>query len=404
MKIGITGPLATVDIAHLLKEKSGPVSEMPGSTLVVTLIEELIAHGHQVAAFTTEPSLAPKRNNIVVAYGDGLSVYYVPRRRRGFWFDRGCRGRMVDLFKLEREALVEAIHRAAPDIVHAHWTYEFGWAAQDSGVPCLITCHDAPWTIFRLTRDLYRAGRLLMAHRVLRRARHLTAVSPYLLDELSKFTAAPIEIVPNPLQNKLLALGRTRKHTDFEHRPARVIMIVSGWSKIKNAAIGMTALAELKKKLPDMEINLVGSGFGVGEIAEKWALGRGVNRYFNFRGRLPYVETQRLLEQSDILVHTSLEESFGMTVAEAMAFGVPVVAGERSGAIPWVTGDGQAGLLVDVCSAEAVADAVKQLLDRPGLYARCSASGRTRAQQVFSQEAVAEAYLLEYRRILGEYR
>lgn len=401
MHIGIAGPIATVDIAHLLEPGSGPVSEMQGSSLLVTLIEELLARGHRVSAFTAEPSLEPRNDNIVVAHGPGLSVYFVPRRRRGFRFDRGHRGRIVDLFKLEREALVRAMRLAAPDIVHAHWTYEFGWAAQDAGLPCLISCHDAPWTILRLMKDFYRAGRLVMACRVLRHAKHLTAVSPYLLDELSRLTTAHIEIVPNPLPHKTLALGRERRHGDFAHRPARIIMIINGWSKIKNADIGMAGLVKLKRKRPELELDLVGPGLGKGENAEQWARDRGVHLLFNFHGRMPYEDTQQLLARADVLVHPSIQESFGMTVAEAMALGIPVVAGISSGAIPWVTGDGQAGLLVDVRSEDAIAEAAGRLMNEPELYARCSASGRKRATQVFSPAAVADAYLNQYEHVLG---
>lgn len=400
MHIGIAGPLATVDLTHLLGPGGGPLSEIQGSPVLVPMIEELLSRGHRVSAFTAEPSLVPRNDNIVVAHGPGLNIYYVPRRRRSLRFDRGCRGRMWDLFKLEREALVRAMHAAGPDIVHAHWTYEFGWAAQDSGLPCLITCHDAPWMILRLMKDFYRAGRLLMARHVLRRAQHLTAVSPYLLDELSRMAAAPIEIVPNPLPNTTLVRGWNRSHDEFAHRPARVIMIINGWSKIKNAAVGMAGLARLKRMRPDVKVDLVGPGFGKGEIAEKWARDRDMNALFNFHGQKPHQDTQQLLLQADILVHPSLEESFGMTVAEAMAFGVPVVAGIRSGAIPWVTGNGQAGLLVDVHSEEAIAQSVDRLLTEPQLYALCSAKGRERAVQVFSPAAVVDTYLQHYARIL----
>lgn len=397
MRIGIAGPLAVSDIAHLLDPGSHlPAGEMRGASLLVALIEALLEMGHEVSAFTTEPSLLPNADSVVVATGPRFRVHFVPMRRYGFRWDRMRCGRMLDLFRMERQALVRAMRTDRPDVIHAHWTYEYAWAALDSGLPTIVTCHDAPWTILKLMPNLYRVGRLLMAIKVLRRAEHLTAVSPYLLPELSRLSRRPIDIVENPLPSRLIAGGTARQLPGPAGAPMRVAMVINGWSSRKNAAVGMEALFAARKALPSISIDLIGPDFGPGEAAYSWAQRRGMDHAFHFCGPLPYAEVQRRLSVTDLLVHPALEESFGMTIAEAMALGIPVVAGRTSGAVPWVMGEGTAGLLVDVTSSTEIMQAILTLLQTPELYSRCSVAGRTRALSHFSARSVADRYVTHY--------
>lgn len=402
MKIGLAGPISLGDVERFLspgQELSG--REMRGASLLVSLIEELLEMGHEVSVYSTEQSLELKNGVMDVLTGPRFRLIRVPLRRSGVRSDRGLRGRILDLFLFERRALKNAIVEDSPDVVHAHWSYEFSWAALDSGRPSLITCHDAPLTILRLDPSLYRVGRLMMAYKVLKRASSLTAVSPYLLPELNFFTKKRFEVIPNPLPKSIFETGGFRTFPERRSGRLRVVMIINGWSVWKNAECGMMALAELKKNVKDVELMLIGPGFGPGEHAEKWARSVGLENIFIFEGAKRYAEVQSYLSDADLLVHPALEESFGMTIAEAMAFGIPVVAGASSGAVPWVTGDGAAGLLVDVCSPIEIAMAAQRLLQDVALYAKCSFSGFSRAKDFFSAKVVANRYIEKYREVIG---
>lgn len=405
MRIGIAGPLATADMAHLLEEDiSALPGEMKGATLLVSLIEALLREGHEVVAFTTEPALTPARHTKVIARGRNFAVHYVPRRRYAIRPDRGSRGRMLDLFALERHALTDAMKAARPDIIHAHWTYEFAAAALDSGIPSLVTCHDSPWAILKIQRDLYRLGRYWMARSVLRRARHLTVVSPYLIDELRSLARAPLHVVPNPLPDGVFSSGGIRSARDYNQHPPQIAMLLNGWSARKNPEAGLRAMRLIRAIHPDATMHLYGPGYGQGEQAQRWANEQQLADGLVFHGWTPYTQTMRELAGMDLLLHPAIEESFGMTIAEAMAQGLPVVAGERSGAVPWVLGGhGCGGELVDVRSPEAIAQAVLSILSDPALYARYSAQGHERAIHNFSASSVARAYLEHYRRVLKEH-
>ena len=98
---------------------------------------------------------------------------------------------------------------------------------------------------------------------------------------------------------------------------------------------------------------------------------------------------------ADVYVHPTRAESFGLTVAEAMACGTPVVA-SRVGGIPEVIAEGESGLLVDVGDASQLAASIVSLLQDA---ARRDALGRAAAQRIqghFTIERQADAYLEFY--------
>jgi glycosyltransferase involved in cell wall biosynthesis len=86
-----------------------------------------------------------------------------------------------------------------------------------------------------------------------------------------------------------------------------------------------------------------------------------------------------------------------MVLVEAMAYGVPVVAGQASGAVPWVVEDG--GLLVDVTSIEAIAQAVNRLLTDATLYEQLSARAVAIVAERFPLVKIAKDYLALYEQV-----
>lgn len=89
----------------------------------------------------------------------------------------------------------------------------------------------------------------------------------------------------------------------------------------------------------------------------------------------------------------SLHEGFGIPVLEAMACGAPVVT-SNSSSLPEVAGD--AALLVDPLDTEAIAEAVRRLLDDEGLRASLRAKGLERAK-LFPWSRTARETLQVYR-------
>ena len=87
-----------------------------------------------------------------------------------------------------------------------------------------------------------------------------------------------------------------------------------------------------------------------------------------------------------------------MVLVEALALGLPVVAGAHSGAVPWVVQAPES--LCDVRDSADIARALARVSE-PRTYARLSAQGRQQVQTRFGLDAVVRAYLQTYEQALG---
>jgi glycosyltransferase involved in cell wall biosynthesis len=396
MKIGIAGPISAESIARFLH---GDVKQLPhgysGAPLLGTLIGAFLERGHSVFAYTTSADLPLSER--VSASGDRFKITFCPVRHRAFRYSEGHWGRAADAFKHERAALSQAMRDDAPDLVHAHWTYEFALAAIESGLPHVITCHDAPQVVLRYSPNLYRLVRYFMARRVLNQAQCLTAVSPYLKQKLDRYARVPITVVPNPLPPHPPQLAERSRHFDPAH--PRIAMVLNGWGARKNPQPALRAFAALRRQFPAAKLNIMGSDYGVGGKAESWASSKGLTDGVHFMGPQPYRALLAKLAESDLLLHPALEETFGMSIAEAMSLGVPVVGGQSSGAVPWVIGKN--GRLVDVRSDQAITQAVTELLNDSREMTNLSAQAKAAALSRFSPDAVATVYEGCYQRALS---
>jgi glycosyltransferase involved in cell wall biosynthesis len=110
-------------------------------------------------------------------------------------------------------------------------------------------------------------------------------------------------------------------------------------------------------------------------------------------------EVATYYQAADLYVHASRAESFGLSVAEAMACGTPVVA-SRVGGIPEVVADGETGALVEPGDAAGMAAAVAALLDRDDVLRTFGEAAARRVLDRFTIERQADAYLAWYSELL----
>ncbi len=101
-----------------------------------------------------------------------------------------------------------------------------------------------------------------------------------------------------------------------------------------------------------------------------------------FRGALPREELDRAYDSADILVHPARWEAFGISVLEGMWHGLPVVASDVA-ALPELVLPGENGLLVPTGDADAIAAALRTLIEDKnarlamGIRSRSLADGRS---------------------------
>ena len=323
--------------------------------------------------------------------GDRVKIIFGPYRRR----------RARDLFSVETKWVQRSLEREAPDFVHAHWTYEYALGSIATSIPHLVTAHDAPLNVVRHDFSAYRIVRTYMAFRALRGTRHLTAVAPHVAEHLKRYLGyqRPITVIPNGMPAALFE----GEGANSAASPLTFATILVGWVGYKNSKRAIEAFAQVRQRLYEARLLMFGAGHGPGEVAQQWARKRGLTEGVEFVGQLPRATLlSRLKEEVDVVVHPALEEAQPMALIEPMSMGIPVIGGEQSGGVPWTLENGYAGVLVDVRSAKAIAEAMYKLaVDREERH-RIGEQGRETARRRFHIEVVTDAYLEAYADALSQ--
>jgi glycosyltransferase involved in cell wall biosynthesis len=148
----------------------------------------------------------------------------------------------------------------------------------------------------------------------------------------------------------------------------------------------LAAAARVAAAEPRARFVLIGDGPARQEL-ERRAASLGLRERVRFHGEVE--DPERLLPGLDLLAQPSLWEGFGLSVVEAMAAGVPVVA-SRVGGIPEAARDESEAVLVPPGDATRLAEAMVSLLRDPARAARLGAAGRRRALEEFSLERLVE--------------
>lgn len=112
------------------------------------------------------------------------------------------------------------------------------------------------------------------------------------------------------------------------------------------------------------------------------------------------LKVARYYQAADVYVHAARADNFPLTVLEALACGVPVVATDVGGISEQVE-HGRTGFLVPPADAAAMAEGIESLLLDEGLRRRLSANAASDAAEHFDLNRQAEQYLAWYRAILG---
>jgi glycosyltransferase involved in cell wall biosynthesis len=156
-------------------------------------------------------------------------------------------------------------------------------------------------------------------------------------------------------------------------------------------------------RCPDARLLILGAGPLEAELrghleAAAGADSEGLAATVTFAGFRP--DLREFLGRVDLVVHPAAREGLGVSLLEAQAAGVPVVAC-AAGGIPEAVADGDTGLLVEPGSPTALAEAVILLLNDAEWRQRLGTAGAARMRAEFSPGRMAEAYIRLYREVLG---
>lgn len=221
-------------------------------------------------------------------------------------------------------------------------------------------------------------------------ADRVVALSPYwtrfLTGQMGIAPGKIVEIpngVPGPVNPRTVKAGE-----------APVVAFLGLVGQRKGTDVLIEALAMLAQRGIAFRAVIAGNGAVEEAVAQANALG--IADHLDFPGWIGEAEADAVLNGADIFVLPSRAENQPVSILEAMARGVPVIA-TRVGAIPEQIDDGASGVLVDPGKAAPLADALERLILSPDERQSMGAAAQARFAQDFSVAACARRFAEVYR-------
>ncbi len=356
-------------------EMAVPSMDVGGmETMVAELARALARRGHDVGitCLEHEGELAPR------LAADGITVTVSPARGAVPLVLAGATGTW---FRARR-----------PDLVHIHsgvWLKAVT-AAKSAGVPRMIyTCHG-------LLDSTPLSLRLMM-----RLAAHATeaciAVSEplagFLTDEV-RVPRAKVHVVANGIDTDRFCPG---PRGDLRGRlmiasDSVVVGVVARLVAGKNIPMLIEGFHRVAAAFPNAHLVIAGDGPDRPSL-EKAVQETGLAARIHLLGAV--ADTAVLYRDLDVFVLPSLAEGTSISILEAMATGISIIA-TSVGGNPALLAAGTAGRLVPSGHPAALADALTALVGDPDLRARYGLRARARAVADYSQAAMVDHYLRHY--------
>ena len=173
---------------------------------------------------------------------------------------------------------------------------------------------------------------------------------------------------------------------------ALVIGTAGRLDPVKDLSTLVESFAPIAGRQPSSRLVIIGDGPERVHLTER-AAALGISGAVLFTGYRN--DVRQLLPAFDVYANTSIHEGVSLTILEAMAASVPVVA-TRVGGTPEVIVNGETGVLTDVRSARSTASALEKLIWASWQRRRMGELARVRVERHFSVDAMTDAYLNAY--------
>lgn len=180
--------------------------------------------------------------------------------------------------------------------------------------------------------------------------------------------------------------------------PEKQILFLSRLHSKKGLERLVEALEKLHRERDDFVLVIAGRGKDAYERQlRRLVADAGLAARTRWCGFVEGAEKEQLLQRAAMFVLPSYQENFGIAVAEAMAYGIPVVISDRVNIQALVT-ENRAGIVVG-SDGESLISAIRRLLDDPALRVQCGANAASAAVRHFSWDAIAQDLIGLYRRL-----
>ncbi|HEY5228867.1 MAG TPA: N-acetyl-alpha-D-glucosaminyl L-malate synthase BshA [Opitutaceae bacterium] len=287
------------------------------------------------------------------------------------------------------------------DVLHVHYAVPHATAAilaqlmlpPERAPRVVTTLHGTDTTL--LGRDPGYGPAIRFA---LERSDAVTTVSSYLERETRELLSVGrgIDVIHNFFEPRKARRTRTEVRRELGVGDEVLLLHSSNLRAPKRIDVLLEAAARVKPRDSFKLVVLAGADFSEFlPIVERLGLeGRVIVRE-------NVSDIEDYLQAADIGLFTSENESFCLSILEAMCFGCPSVA-TSVGGIPEVVESGVSGLLVPPGDPVVVAQAVEKLIADTALRSRLGEAARLRARSAFSADAIVPKYEALYRRVCAQ--
>ncbi|MCS6864965.1 MAG: glycosyltransferase [Gemmataceae bacterium] len=299
--------------------------------------------------------------------------------------------------------LAAAIRQRAIDIVHAHQYTPFFYSALAMPLCCfrpqlILTEHGRHYP--DRVSPLRRAVNRLVLDRLADAVTACCRFSAQGLSRVDGFAAARIEVIENGIALERYGPPADRtlaKHAAGLDPHRQYLLHVARHHPVKDQATLLRAFAQAAPALPHVDLLLAGDGPLRAEL-ESLAVELRIAPRVQFLGIRH--DIPNLMQAADCFILTSLSEAASLTLLEAMASELPVIA-TAVGGNPELVRHEHEGLLFPRQDVAACAAAICRLFHNPPLAARLGAAGRQRVAERFLLRRTVAAYYNLYCRLRG---
>ena len=200
------------------------------------------------------------------------------------------------------------------------------------------------------------------------------AVKKYLVDE-DLAPAERIAVIPNGItisNIKYKKLNISRRNYDNQ-----IVGTVGGLNRMKGQIHLVRAMKKVVKQFSCAMLEIVGEG-GERKNIEAEISELKLRQHITLMGKRN--DTDKIIRKWNVFVLPSLAETFGITILEAYAAGVPVVA-SGVGGVPELVSDKKTGLLTAPEDSDEIAEAIIKLLEHPAMAAKLARGGKEKVKQ-----------------------
>lgn len=386
-----------------------------------TFAKALTKSGHKVTIVTTGGSAGESTANL-----DGVSVVSVPFQRQ---FERRLqkspvigpyvRSAYMLSYSFEVAKTLNRIssHKHIDVVEFADVDAEgFFYLRQSIRAPVVVRCHTPAFVLrkyYTCSEMPYDTTITAIAEKYcIRRADLLTAPSCNMADTIAHACGVnrqSIQVIPNPLEMTSPALNESipdREVSNASRPLSSRVLFVGRLERVKGIETLISAMQIAARRNPDTELVIVGGDRPFNhKISWKQRLQfmiheKGIEQNVKIVGSATQGELHSWYQSSNMAVVPSLlYESFSYTCAQAMSFGLPVVA-SRIGGTPETVRDGVCGLIVEPGDPVQLGHAILFLSSNEQTRRLMGQAGKRLAGEKFDSLKVSQRIVEAYRKIV----